>query len=195
MDKFTFIAICKSNKSNIYVSQYSASDVIEAELLWLHHLDLPNFTEKDKRDMAEDIECGDFLPTLLNTLDFVWFDNPGPYPYKKTVRLHIVKTAYNHSNCRFKINKYTFIAFYKGGMYVSQFSASDVVEAERLWAKNLSTAYTEYFEGKVICKIQEKIAMGENTPIAIETVDSTWYTRFKVSNKPFLLYIVETVDS
>lgn len=88
------------------------------------------------------------------------------------------------------MRKFTFLADYKGGTFISQYIANDVVAAEFLWAVNLDP---QYFNEKERKKILAQIEEGEFKPISITGVDNVWNDIFLIFRKPLFLNIVETV--
>ena len=52
------------------------------------------------------------------------------------------------------MKKFTFIAEFKNGTYISQYKADKLMEAVLIWADNLDV---QFFTNKVKTKIQEKI--------------------------------------
>lgn len=88
------------------------------------------------------------------------------------------------------MKKYTFIADYKGGTFISQYTADDLIEAERMWANNLSP---RYISPKKVKQILAQIEEGESTPTPITGVDSVWFDLFLLYEKCLYLNIVETV--
>ena len=52
------------------------------------------------------------------------------------------------------MKKFTFIAEYKKGTYISQYESSNLMEALVIWADNLDI---QFFTEKVKAKIQEKV--------------------------------------
>ena len=55
------------------------------------------------------------------------------------------------------MKKFTCIAEYKGGTYISQYLAEDVFEAERIWANNLHPRYFKPREKKKIIEQTTRI--------------------------------------
>ncbi len=51
------------------------------------------------------------------------------------------------------MKKFTFIAEFKNGTYISQYKADNLMEAVLIWADNLDV---QFFTNKVKTKIQEK---------------------------------------
>ena len=52
------------------------------------------------------------------------------------------------------MKKFTFIAEFKNGTYISQYKADNLMEAVLIWADNLDV---QFFTNKVKTKIQEKV--------------------------------------
>ena len=88
------------------------------------------------------------------------------------------------------MRKYTFIAEYKNGTYISQYSAMNINEALSLWVNNLDN---KYFSTHKKQKIEKEIFVNNFWPIAIDGVENVWCQAY-LSGKYFLLLnIVETV--
>jgi len=88
------------------------------------------------------------------------------------------------------MKKYTFIAEYKGGTYISQYSAFDIDQAVLLWANGLEK---KYFSVHKKLKIIEETKCEDMRPVRIKTLENVWCDCF-LSGKYFLLLnIVETV--
>jgi len=88
------------------------------------------------------------------------------------------------------MKKYTFIAEYKGGTYISQYSALDTDHALLLWANGLEE---KYFSAHKKRKIIEEAKCEDLRPVRIKTLENAWCACF-LSGKYFLLLnIVETV--
>lgn len=86
------------------------------------------------------------------------------------------------------MKKYTFIAEFRGGTYISQHRASHILKALELWGMSLDTSiYTQ----RIITKLQNEI--DEEKPTPIKDVDSVWCCSFSLYNSFLLLNIVETV--
>lgn len=88
------------------------------------------------------------------------------------------------------MKKFTCIAEYKGGTYISQYLAEDVFEAERIWANNL---HPRYFKPREKKKIIEQINEGEFKPLLLKDAESVWCDTFVILDRFLLLNIVETV--
>lgn len=94
------------------------------------------------------------------------------------------------------MRKFTFIADYKGGTYISQYWAEDVIIARDLWAEGLPSKYFKKPERKLILR-----AIAENRdddgylPILINEVDSVWHDLIPVKEEYIDLNIVETVET
>ena len=82
------------------------------------------------------------------------------------------------------MKKFTFIAEYKKGTYISQYESSNLMEALVIWADNLE---------KVKAKIQEKVRDNIYSPVSIEKVDNVWCSSYVIFRSLLLLNIVETV--
>ena len=88
------------------------------------------------------------------------------------------------------MKKFTFIAEYKKGTYISQYESSNLMEALVIWADNLDI---QFFTEKVKAKIQEKVRDNFYSPGSIEKVDNVWCSSYVIFRSLLLLNIVETV--
>ena len=70
------------------------------------------------------------------------------------------------------MKKFTFIAEYKKGTYISQYESSNLMEALVIWADNLDI---QFFTEKVKAKIQEKVRDNFYSP-ANSSGSSLWYS-------------------
>ena len=90
------------------------------------------------------------------------------------------------------MRKFTFIAEYKGGTYISQYVASELYIALRLWATELDE---KIFTKSERDRIGFEINDADYYPVALNGLDNVWCTAY-LSNKSFLLLnIVETKSS
>ena len=88
------------------------------------------------------------------------------------------------------MKKFTFIAEYKKGTYISQYESSNLMEALVIWADNLDI---QFFTEKVKAKIQEKVRDNFYSRVSIEKVDNVWCSSYVIFRSLLLLNIVETV--
>ncbi len=88
------------------------------------------------------------------------------------------------------MKKFTFIAEYKKGTYISQYESSNLMEALVIWADNLDI---QFFTEKVKAKIHEKVRDNFYSPVSIEKVDNVWCSSYVIFRSLLLLNIVETV--
>lgn len=87
------------------------------------------------------------------------------------------------------MKKFTFIAEFRGGTYISQYKSKTLNEAMFEWSKGLSI---EYFSESVKRKIIEKTKEIEFAPILLNGIDNTWCTSYTISRSFLLLNIIET---
>ena len=73
------------------------------------------------------------------------------------------------------MKKFTFIAEFKNGTYISQYKADNLMEAVLIWADNLDV---QFFTNKVKTKIQEKVRDSFYSPVSIEEVDNVWCSSY-----------------
>ena len=88
------------------------------------------------------------------------------------------------------MKKFTFIAEFKNGTYISQYKADNLMEAVLIWADNLDV---QFFTNKVKTKIQEIVRDSFYSPVSIEEVDNVWCSSYVIFRSLLLLNIVETV--
>ena len=88
------------------------------------------------------------------------------------------------------MKKYTFIAEFRGGTYISQYEAINLTKALFIWADNLDS---QIFKDRVKIRIQEKVKEKDFSPVSIETVDNVWCSSYVIFRSFLLLNIVETV--
>ena len=88
------------------------------------------------------------------------------------------------------MKKFTFIAEYKKGTYISQYDSSNLMDALVIWADNLDI---QFFTEKVKAKIQENVRDNFYSPVSIEKVDNVWCSSYVIFRSLLLLNIVETV--
>lgn len=88
------------------------------------------------------------------------------------------------------MNKYTFIAEYRGGTYISQFKAKGLDLALIEWAKNLNK---KYFSPHKKAKIIEEIKNNDFPPLPINGVDNVWSSNYFSGKFFLLLNIIETI--
>ena len=91
--------------------------------------------------------------------------------------------------------KFTFIADYKGGTYISQYLAENVIKARDLWAEGLSPKYFKKEERRIILKAVAKYRDDDAyLPILIRGIDSVWHDFILVKEEALALNIVETIE-
>lgn len=88
------------------------------------------------------------------------------------------------------MKKFTFIAEFRGGTYISQYEALDLKNALFIWADNLDS---QIFTKKVKEKIREKTHNEDFFPVPIKTIDNVWCSSYVVFRSLLLLNIIETV--
>jgi hypothetical protein len=87
------------------------------------------------------------------------------------------------------MKKYTFIAEYRGGTYISQYVALSIENALIEWVNNLDSKYFSHHKKKLLKK---EIADVDSFPLPIDGVDKVWCVCY-LSGKYFLLLnIIET---
>ena len=89
------------------------------------------------------------------------------------------------------MKKFTVIVEYKGGTYISQYMASSVLVALKIWAENLDL---QYFPEKEKRKILEELGNDpDDLPAPIDGVDNVWHHSFVVYRRSYFINIIETV--
>lgn len=87
------------------------------------------------------------------------------------------------------MNKFTFIAQYKGGTYISQYDADDLIDAVFSWVNNLDL---QYFKAKEIKEIQEKFSDEDFFPIPVNDVVHVWCGAISACGNFLIVNIVKT---
>jgi hypothetical protein len=88
------------------------------------------------------------------------------------------------------MKKYTFIAEYRGGTYISQYTAFEMSAALLMWVNNLDKRYFSAHKKQLL---QEETSDNDFYPVPITGIDNVW-CRTYLSGKYFLLLnIIETV--
>ena len=89
------------------------------------------------------------------------------------------------------MRKFTFIVEYRGGTYISQYMAPSIIEAFRIWAKNLDLQnFPEKEKNKILKILDEDL---EDLPTPIDEVDNVWHHLFIVYRRTYFINVVETV--
>lgn len=88
------------------------------------------------------------------------------------------------------MKKYTFIAEYKGGTYISQHIASNLTEALPLWVMGLEKKiFSKNTRERILSEVNET----DFSPVPLKGIENAWCGTY-LSGKSFLLLnIVETV--
>ena len=87
------------------------------------------------------------------------------------------------------MKKYTFIAEYKGGTYISQYTTQTIMDALHLWVDKLDV---KIFSKNKRDKILSEINDPEQIPVQLKEIEKVWCCCY-LSGKSFLLLnIVET---
>ena len=89
------------------------------------------------------------------------------------------------------MKKFTFIAEYKKGTYISQYESSNLIYFPTIAI--LTLLFLSIFTEKVKAKIQEKVRDNFYSPVSIEKVDNVWCSSYVIFRSLLLLNIVETV--
>ena len=91
------------------------------------------------------------------------------------------------------MKKFTVIAEYKGGTYVSQHYADTVDEAIMKWAENLDLQYFSEKEKRKIIK-ELKYWADELPPTLLDGLTNVWFKYVGVYRRGVFINIVETVQ-
>lgn len=91
------------------------------------------------------------------------------------------------------MKKFTVIAEYKGGTYVSQHYADTVDEAIMKWAENLDLQYFSEKEKRKIIK-ELKYWADEIPPTLLDGLTNVWFKYVGVYRRGVFINIVETVQ-
>jgi len=91
------------------------------------------------------------------------------------------------------MKKFTVIAEYKGGTYVSQHYADTVDEAVMKWAENLDLQYFSEKEKRKIIK-ELKYWADEIPPTLLDGLTNVWFKYVGVYRRGVFINIVETVQ-
>lgn len=87
------------------------------------------------------------------------------------------------------MKKFTFIAQYKGGTYISQYDADSLENALYSWTDNLDL---QYFELKEKREIQVKFRDEDFFPVPVNDVVHVWCGAVSACKNFLILNIVET---
>lgn len=84
------------------------------------------------------------------------------------------------------MGKYTFIAEYKGGTYISQYMADDLYQGIILWAQGLPS---KFFRSDKRKKILRTIFNDKDLimPVPLDNIDNVWSTFFAGNNGRYIL--------
>lgn len=92
------------------------------------------------------------------------------------------------------MGKYTLVASYKGGAYISQYCTVNPFAAERVWANNLSAGF---FSREELLEIQKRVyrnyCSGEGLPVpAAKPISSVWQNHYDIFGQDLRLDIIQT---
>lgn len=90
------------------------------------------------------------------------------------------------------MKKFTIVANFRGGTFVSQYNAYSVVEAIMIWAENLDLQYFQEKEKRKILK-ELKDWGDEFPPTLLDGLTNVWYKHINVYRRFVDMNIVETV--
>lgn len=88
------------------------------------------------------------------------------------------------------MRKFTFIAEFRDGTYISQYRCDLLEEAVIKWAEGLSL---EFFSKSIKRKIIENINEKEYNPVPLDGIENAWCVSYTIGRSLLLLNIVETV--
>lgn len=87
---------------------------------------------------------------------------------------------------------YTFILYYRGGTYIEQVSASDVLEATLIWAERTANdPEIEHLDGQTFHKAFDN-DIGEFPPNPIDERPNVWHLFFFTGRNRMDVHIVKT---
>lgn len=87
------------------------------------------------------------------------------------------------------MKKYTFIAEYRGGTYISQYEALSIESATLEWVNNLDSKQFTFHKKKLI---KQEITDADILPLPIDGLDKVWCACYLTGKYFLLLNIVET---
>jgi hypothetical protein len=87
------------------------------------------------------------------------------------------------------MKKFTFIAEFRGGTYISQYDAENLKVALDIWAENLNTKYfSKSKKEKIIVEVNNK----DLFPVELDGIKNAWCGVFLRGKFSLLLNIVKT---
>lgn len=90
---------------------------------------------------------------------------------------------------------YTFILYYRGGTYIQQVVASNVMEATYTWAvRTANDPEIEHLDGQAFRKIFDN-EIGEFPPMPINERPNVWHLFFFSGRNRMDVHIVKTSDA
>jgi hypothetical protein len=189
MKKFTFISELREGiyRRSIYINQYTSVDLYRALLLWADNLDVNIFTHRGKMNVQKDVRDAEDIPAAIEAVDNVWFNL---YILAgASLFLNIVETAAIGSQKDRATKKLTVIAYFRGGIYISQYKSVDAENALSLWIDNLDIQYWPYRDQVQIRK--KRVTMSQSLA-PVEGVDNIWHVDCMIYRSLLSLYIIET---
>ena len=89
---------------------------------------------------------------------------------------------------------YTFILYYRGGTYIEQVVASNVLEATYTWAERAANdPEIEYLDGQAFRKVFDN-EIGEFPPSPIDERPNVWHLFFFSGRNRMDVHIIKTSD-
>lgn len=86
-------------------------------------------------------------------------------------------------------NKYTFIAEYQGGTYISQCVTSSVYDAIEIWCTSLNV---DFLPSKKIDKLLSIYRNEVHSPVSVQGVHNVWCCSYTLNRSLILLNIIKT---
>ncbi|GHV19607.1 hypothetical protein FACS1894169_16260 [Bacteroidia bacterium] len=88
------------------------------------------------------------------------------------------------------MKKYTFIAEYRGGTYISQYVEENLLNSLKKWGEYLDSSI---YLKEDIMQLRQEIKMDEYAPAPVKTIENVWCCSFLSGESFLLLNIIETV--
>ena len=180
MKRFVFII---DYRRKVYLYFVTGRNLTNASRTWL--LNWNYFTPEEKIIIKREVlnDSDSFSPGPLLDVNNIWFDVLYIHKAKVLRHVNIVEIAKPKSN-----NKLSFIAYYAGGTYISQYQANNINDGLIQWAKGLELEYFSQIEKDIILRecLKEDVALNNIN-------QSMWEYKIKIATRKYLkLFIVVT---
>lgn len=207
MATYTFIA---NYKGGVSVHPVNARSILQACRVWakgiiefkyIPNLDISKFSKSFRDDME------DLPPVPLRDISNVWgmsISSGRNFMLVNIIKTYtrkietqpLARTNQYHIKHRKATNgtNYTFILYYRGGTYIEQISASDVLKATYIWAERTANdPQVENLNRQDFQKAFDK-AIGEFPTSLGNTRRNSWHLFFFSSRNRMDVHIVKTSD-